>query len=136
MEIYAGFLEHTDFHVGRIIDALETIGALENTLVYYIIGDNGASAEGTVNGAFNEMANFNGMAAIETPGVHGLGQGQARHRRRLQPLLGGLGVGDVHARTSGPSRSPRTGAAPGTARSCTGPPGSPARAASGPSSAT
>ena len=67
MEIYAGFLEHTDFHVGRIIDTLETIGALENTLVYYIIGDNGASAEGTVQGAFNEMANFNGMAAIETP---------------------------------------------------------------------
>ncbi len=67
MELYAGFLEHTDFHVGRIIDTLETIGALDNTLVYYIIGDNGASAEGTVNGAFNEMANFNGMAAIETP---------------------------------------------------------------------
>ena len=47
--------------------AIETIGALDNTLVYYIIGDNGASAEGTVNGAFNEMANFNGMAEIETP---------------------------------------------------------------------
>ena len=67
MEVYAGFLEHTDHHVGRLIDAIETIGALDNTLVYYIIGDNGASAEGTVNGAFNEMANFNGMAAIETP---------------------------------------------------------------------
>ena len=67
MEVYAGFLEHTDFHVGRLIDTLETIGALENTIVYYIIGDNGASAEGTVNGAFNEMANFNGLAAIETP---------------------------------------------------------------------
>ena len=49
------------------IDTLETIGALENTLIYYIIGDNGASAEGTINGAFNEMANFNGMSAIETP---------------------------------------------------------------------
>ena len=47
MEIYAGFLEHTDFHVGRLIDAIEEIGALDNTLVYYIIGDNGASAEGT-----------------------------------------------------------------------------------------
>ena len=67
MEVYAGFLEHTDFHVGRVIDTVEEIGALENTLVYYIIGDNGASAEGTVNGAFNEMANFNGLAAIETP---------------------------------------------------------------------
>ncbi|HEY5855083.1 MAG TPA: arylsulfatase, partial [Aldersonia sp.] len=67
MEVYAGFLEHTDFHVGRVIDAVEEIGALDNTLVYYIVGDNGASAEGTVNGAFNEMANFNGLAAIETP---------------------------------------------------------------------
>ena len=40
---------------------------LDDTIVYYIIGDNGASAEGTLNGAFNEMANFNGMAALETP---------------------------------------------------------------------
>ncbi len=67
MEVYAGFLEHTDLHVGRVMDAIEALGALDNTLIYYIIGDNGASAEGTVNGAFNEMANFNGLAAIETP---------------------------------------------------------------------
>jgi arylsulfatase A-like enzyme len=66
MEVYAGFLEHTDHHVGRLIDAIEALGALENTLVYVIIGDNGASAEGTPNGAFNEMANFNGMAELET----------------------------------------------------------------------
>ncbi len=67
MEVYAGFLEHTDYHVGRVIDAIDDLGVLDDTLVYYIIGDNGASAEGTVNGAFNEMANFNGMAALETP---------------------------------------------------------------------
>jgi arylsulfatase len=67
MEVYAGFLEHTDHHVGRLIDAIGDLGVLDNTIVYYIIGDNGASAEGTVNGAFNEMANFNGMAALETP---------------------------------------------------------------------
>ena len=67
MEMYAGFLEHTDHHVGRVIDAIEDLGVLDNTLIYYIIGDNGASAEGTLNGAFNEMANFNGMAALETP---------------------------------------------------------------------
>ncbi|MFC9916970.1 sulfatase-like hydrolase/transferase [Agromyces binzhouensis] len=67
MEVYAGFLEHTDHHVGRVIDAVADLGILENTLIYYIVGDNGASAEGTVNGAFNEMANFNGMAALETP---------------------------------------------------------------------
>ncbi|MCW3492556.1 arylsulfatase [Microbacterium sp. SSM24] len=67
MEVYAGFMEHTDHHVGRVIDAIDELGVLENTLIYYIIGDNGASAEGTINGAFNEMANFNGMAALETP---------------------------------------------------------------------
>jgi hypothetical protein len=67
MEVYAGFLEHTDHHVGRIVDAIEDLGVLDDTIIYYIIGDNGASAEGTLNGAFNEMANFNGMAALETP---------------------------------------------------------------------
>jgi arylsulfatase A-like enzyme len=67
MEVYAGFLEHTDHHVGRLIDAIEDLGILDDTIIYYIIGDNGASAEGTINGAFNELANFNGMAALETP---------------------------------------------------------------------
>ena len=67
MEIYAGFLEFTDHHVGRLLDAVEDLGVLENTLVYYIIGDNGASAEGTLNGTYNEMINFNGAAALETP---------------------------------------------------------------------
>ena len=65
MEVYAAFLEHTDYHVGRLIDALEPI--LDDTLVYVVVGDNGASAEGTLQGAFNEMANFNGMADMETP---------------------------------------------------------------------
>ncbi len=67
MEVYAGFMEHTDYHVGRLIETLEELEILDDTLIYYIIGDNGASAEGTMNGAFNEMANFNGMAALETP---------------------------------------------------------------------
>jgi arylsulfatase A-like enzyme len=67
MEVYAAFMEHTDHHIGRIIDALKDMGELDNTLIYLILGDNGASAEGTLQGAFNEMANFNGMAALETP---------------------------------------------------------------------
>lgn len=67
MEVYAGFLEHTDHHVGRVVDTIDDLGVLDNTIIYYIIGDNGASAEGTTQGAFNEMANFNGMAALETP---------------------------------------------------------------------
>ena len=67
MEVYAGFMEHTDYQVGRVIAALEDLEILDDTLVYVIVGDNGASAEGTLQGAFNEMANFNGMAALETP---------------------------------------------------------------------
>jgi len=67
MEIYAGFLEHTDYHVGRVVDAIADLGALEDTLVYYIVGDNGASAEGTVNGTFNESLIFNGATQLETP---------------------------------------------------------------------
>ena len=59
MEVYAGFLEHTDSHVGRLIDALEDLEILDDTLVYYIIGDNGASAEGTPEGSFNEMITLN-----------------------------------------------------------------------------
>lgn len=67
MEVYAAFLEHTDYHLGRLISTLEDLEILDDTLVYVIVGDNGASAEGTLQGAFNEMANFNGMAALETP---------------------------------------------------------------------
>ena len=67
MEVYAGFLEYTDYHVGRLLDGLKKLKILDDTLVYYIIGDNGASAEGTMNGTYNEMVNFNGLAALETP---------------------------------------------------------------------
>jgi arylsulfatase len=66
MEVYAGFLEHTDHHVGRVLDLLEELELLDDTLVFYIIGDNGASAEGTPNGTFNEMFSLNGAAAFET----------------------------------------------------------------------
>jgi arylsulfatase A-like enzyme len=66
MEVYAGFMEHTDYHVGRLLDALQDLGVMEDTLIYAIIGDNGASAEGTVNGTFNEMLMLNGASALET----------------------------------------------------------------------
>jgi arylsulfatase A-like enzyme len=67
MEVYAGFMEYTDHHVGRLIESIKNLGILEDTLIYYIIGDNGASAEGTLNGTYNEMINFNGASALETP---------------------------------------------------------------------
>ncbi len=66
MEVYAGFMEHTDHHVGRLLDALEDLEVLDDTLVYCIIGDNGASAEGDVHGCFNELINLNGANALQT----------------------------------------------------------------------
>ena len=65
-EVYAGFLEYTDHHVGKLFGTLEKLGIMDNTLIYYIIGDNGASAEGGLNGCFNEMSYFNGIEQLET----------------------------------------------------------------------
>jgi arylsulfatase A-like enzyme len=67
MEVYAGYMEYTDHHVGRLFEILEKLGVMEDTLIYYIIGDNGASAEGSLNGCFNEMSYFNGLQSFETP---------------------------------------------------------------------
>jgi arylsulfatase A-like enzyme len=66
MEVYAGFLEHTDHHIGRLIDALAELEILDDTLIYYVVGDNGASAEGTPNGCFNELVVLNGAFGLET----------------------------------------------------------------------
>ena len=123
MEVYAGFLEFTDHHVGRLLDAIEDLGVLENTLVYYIIGDNGASAEGTLNGTYNEMINFNGAAALETPEfmIERLDDFGGPTRTTTTPSAGRTRCARP---TSGRSRSRRTGAARATARSSTGPRGS------------
>ena len=67
MEVYAGFLEHTDHHVGRLIDTLKDLQIFDDTLIYVIIGDNGASAEGSPNGTFSEILLGNGFGAMETP---------------------------------------------------------------------
>ena len=61
METFAGFGEHTDNEVGRLVAQLEAIGELENTLFFYIVGDNGASAEGGPEGTYNEMMALNGI---------------------------------------------------------------------------
>jgi arylsulfatase A-like enzyme len=66
MEIYAGFLEHADHHIGRLLDALDAVGILDDTLIYCLVGDNGASAEGTPHGTFNEFIALNGAAQFET----------------------------------------------------------------------
>ena len=61
VEVFAGFAEHTDHEIGRLVNALQDLGELDNTLFIYIAGDNGASAEGGMNGMFNEMTYFNGV---------------------------------------------------------------------------
>lgn len=59
MEVYAGFAYHTDLQVGRVLDCLQDLGLLQDTLVFYILGDNGASAEGGLHGSVNEFTSFN-----------------------------------------------------------------------------
>jgi len=72
METFAGFAEHTDHEVGRLYDALDSMGVLNNTLFIYVVGDNGASAEGGPEGAYNEMMALNGIintADMMTPHI-------------------------------------------------------------------
>jgi arylsulfatase len=76
METYAGFGEHTDEQVGRLVQGLEQMGVMDNTLFLYIVGDNGASAEGGPEGAYNEMMALNGIistAEINTPHLENWG---------------------------------------------------------------
>ena len=60
-EVYAGYQENADWNVGRLLDAVEELGDLDDTLVIYVWGDNGASLEGTITGSFNEMTFLNGI---------------------------------------------------------------------------
>jgi arylsulfatase A-like enzyme/uncharacterized membrane protein len=60
MEVIAGYQENADWNVGRLLDAIEELGDLDNTLIFYVWGDNGASMEGTLTGSFNETTFFNG----------------------------------------------------------------------------
>ncbi len=61
MEVFAGFSENADWNVGRLLDAIAELGDLDNTLVFYVWGDNGSSMEGTITGSFNEMTFLNGV---------------------------------------------------------------------------
>lgn len=68
MENYAGFLAYADYEVSRVIDRLEQTGEIDNTLIFYIVGDNGPSAEGGLEGTFNEVASLMGY----NPGLKGI----------------------------------------------------------------
>ena len=111
-DVYAAFTSHTDHEVGRLVDALDDIGELDNTLFIYVWGDNGSSAEGGLSGTFNELITLNGLAdtvedqqcptsttsAAKTPTTTSTRAGPAP---RTHP-------------SNGPSRSPRTTAARAT----------------------
>jgi arylsulfatase A-like enzyme/uncharacterized membrane protein len=86
MEVFAGFSENADWNVGRLLDELEEMGDLENTLILYIWGDNGASMEGTITGSFNETTFFNGIVL------------DAEQQLALIEKYGGLeGLGGLHS---------------------------------------
>ena len=101
METFAGFCEHTDEQVGRLVDALQEMGVLDNTLFIYILGDNGASAEGGPEGAFNELMALNGIINTTEINMPHLDNWGIHHLSALRDWLG-LG-GDT--RSSGLSRS-------------------------------
>ncbi len=61
MEVYAAMAEHTDYEIGRLIQAIDDLGELDNTLVVWVAGDNGGSPFGGPIGSFNQLASFNGV---------------------------------------------------------------------------
>ena len=99
MEVYAGFQENADWNVGRLLDAVEEMGELDNTLVIYICGDNGASMEGTLTGSFNELTMQNGIPL--TP----------EQQLELIEQYGGL---DAWGTELSPRTTPPPGRGPGT----------------------
>ena len=96
MEIYAGFLEHTDYHVGRLIDTVENHrGTGQHAGLLHHRRQRGLR-RGHGQRRVQRDGELQRHGRDRDPGIHGLGQGQARHGGRLQPLRRGLGVGDVH----------------------------------------
>ena len=92
MEVYAGFMEYTDHHVGRLVDSLKKLNLLDDTLIYYIIGDNGASAEGTLQRHIQRDDQFQWRGRTGDPRVPDGAAGQAGRPGILQPLRCGLGA--------------------------------------------
>ncbi|SPF33794.1 putative arylsulfatase [Syntrophobacter sp. SbD1] len=66
-EVFAAYSAYTDHEIGRVIQAVEDMGKLDNTIIIYICGDNGTSAEGTLSGTFNQMTAYNGILDVPEP---------------------------------------------------------------------
>ena len=95
MEVFCGAVEHTDYQVGRIVEAIEQTGDLDNTLIIYIAGDNGPTPEGGLHGIMNKLSYFNGVP-------ESLDDLAKQHRRLRRPevarlLSRRLGLRHVHA---------------------------------------
>ena len=97
MEVYAGFQENSDWNVGRVLDAIEEMGELDDTVVIYIWGDNGASMEGTLTGSFNELTMQNGIPLTVRAAARAhrtvRRAGGVGHGTHGPSLCGGVGVG-------------------------------------------
>lgn len=94
MEVYAGYQENADYNVGRVLKAIDDAGIRENTLVIYILGDNGSSMEGTTTGCFNELTVLNGVPLTPEQQLH-----------LINSVYGGLGA------WGGPATDPHFSAA-------------------------
>ncbi|MEZ4293053.1 MAG: sulfatase-like hydrolase/transferase [Myxococcota bacterium] len=100
MEVYAGFLAHTDEQIGRVFDALREMEVFDDTLVLYVVGDNGGSGEGGADyGTWNEMGRIQGV--VQTPAGAPRTARRSRRAELLSALLGGLGLGDEYALSLG-----------------------------------
>ena len=101
MEVYAGYSENADYNVGRVIDAIDELGELDDTLIIWIWGDNGASMEGTITGTFNELTMLNGIPLTDEMQLQlaerygGIGAWGGHDDGPA--LLGGVGLGGEHA---------------------------------------
>ena len=124
MEVYAGFSENADHNVGRVIDAIDELGELDNTVIIWLWGDNGASMEGTVTGSFNELTMQNGIPLTDEMQLQlteRYGGADAWSTSMMAPHYARRGHGPATHRSSGASRSAPTSAAPATRWWCTGP---------------
>ena len=94
-DVYGAYLAYTDHEIGRVIQAVEDLGERDNTLIIYIAGDNGASAEGMLNGTPNEFTTFNGVSVPVKDQL--LWYPFWGSERTFPHYRGRLGLGDGHA---------------------------------------
>ena len=94
-EVFAGYAAYTDYEIGRVIQAVQDMGKLDNTLIIYIDGDNGTSPEGGVYGTFNQLTAYNGI--LKLPEVVQLLPSEAGHRQDVSAHVGRMDVGVRYA---------------------------------------